>query len=73
MGGLRVTEELVDNFDFTKSFIYLDTSIVPNDTISSNTALSDTNYIIIDSSYNSDDGRFLFFTKGTTTFYFQFG
>lgn len=63
-GGLRVTEELVDNFDFTKHFLYLDTSIVPNDTISSNTALNDTNYVIIDSSYNSEDDRFLFFTKG---------
>ena len=63
-GGLRVTEELVNNFNFTQNFLYLDTSIVPNDTINTNTPLIDTNYVLLDSSYNSDDSRFLFFSKG---------
>tara|TARA_B100000963_G_scaffold191970_2_gene167039 strand:- start:545 stop:2215 length:1671 start_codon:yes stop_codon:yes gene_type:complete len=63
-GGLRVTEKLVNNFDYTKSYIYIDTSIVPNDTMTMNTVSSDTSYVFLDSSYNSDDERFLFFTKG---------
>lgn len=63
-GGLRVTKELVNNFDYTKSYTYVDTSIVPNDTITMNTISLDTNYVFLDSSYSSDDERFLFFTKG---------
>ena len=63
-GGIRVTKELVNNFDYTKSYTYVDTSTVPNDTITMNTISLDTNYVFLDSSYSSDDERFLFFTKG---------
>ena len=63
-GGLRVTEKLVDKFEYTKSYFYLDTSNTSNDTVTSGSLLNDTNYVLIDSNYNSEDERFLFFTKG---------
>jgi hypothetical protein len=63
-GGLRVTEKLVEKFDYTKTYLYLDTSNIPNDTVISNAISNDTNYVLIDSNYSSNDNRFLFFTKG---------
>ena len=67
-GGLRATEKLVEKFDYTKTYLYLDTSNILNDTVISNSLSNDTNYVLIDSNYSSNDNRFLFFAKGRTLY-----
>jgi hypothetical protein len=72
--GLRVRENLVNKFDYTKLYLYKDTTsflpigssnFSPHDTIVSSSFLSDKySYLFLDSIFQSDDQRFLFFTKG---------
>ena len=64
-GGLRVRENLVNKFSYNKQYIFIDSTNASNpDTVFSQTLISDTNFILIDSIYQSDDQRFLFFTEG---------
>ena len=61
--GLRVTEKFVNNFSYNKEYIYIDSTNVP-DTVFSQTLISNPNFSLIDSVFQSNDLRFIFFTKG---------